>query len=144
MYQGGCAFCLVFNKHHARHPILKCHTLLHDVEGIGKESFLQWQRQLQYREDFHSSVCYFCHIPQCNDMLHQTFGMGCDNKDIVGPVGYGIFHNPDIKQDAELEFGCTWTTINHFINWLNGPPCNGHNTNLTALFLWYTTNYVGI
>jgi hypothetical protein len=27
---------------------------------------------------------------------------------------------------------------------LNGPPCNGHNTNLTALFLWYTTNYVGI
>jgi hypothetical protein len=139
-YLGSCAFCQMFHKQNPKHSILRCYTMLHDVEGTSKDHYLNWKRKLSYDDKLHSKICYFCHIPQCNDLLHPTFGSGCEHEDVVGPIGYGVYMNPDWKTGAEKEFGVCWPNIVDFVAWLNGPPCKGHQSNLSALFLWYTQN----
>lgn len=135
-----CAFCSVFDKDIAYHKISQCSTLKFDVEKIDFHTYCQWQKKICYNTKHHPSVCYHCHIPQCDDVLHGTYeseAKGCENPDVVGPVAFAVFHIPTFKEKAEKYFRTKWPTSEVYLEWLNGPPIANQKTNTSAVFLWY-------
>jgi hypothetical protein len=60
-------------------------------------SYQEWQSQLCYDKKEHGKICYFCHIPQCNDALHDKFqpsAGSCEHPNVLSGVANGIFHHP--------------------------------------------------
>src|ERR1700731_5001078 len=88
------------------HLILNCkefQKVFHKYHGFKK--------QLHYGEE-HRPICYFCHVPQCNDQLHRTFIPGstdaCDFPDIIVPVVYFILGVDTLQKEAAQAFGHDW------------------------------------
>lgn len=141
IYSGTCAYCYVFGRDTLQHTIVRCPTLQHATDNVNIESYKAWKSLLLYSDKLHCAVCYFCHIPQLDDALHDTFekeANACHYPDVVAPVGYGIYVNPKGRSNAEAYFKISWPTLDSFVRWLNSAPVAGHKTNLTALFLWYS------
>ena len=44
------------------------------------------------------------------------------------------------REWREKHFVTEWRTQEMFVKWLNGNPVEGHKTNLSALFLWYSNH----
>ena len=137
-FAGVCAFCKVWNVESTYHSILKCPTMLHHPDlSLTQDTYLVWQKMLSYKDN-HGSVCYFCHIPQCDDTLHPTFAFNaeaCEHPDILSGSTYALFHHLWWLPLAQQHFSCHWPTFKHFVNWLNAKPVAGHKTNMGALFL---------
>jgi hypothetical protein len=141
-FDGMCAFCMVWGEEVPFHSILRCTTLLgHQDLTTTAETYRLWKGNLSYDFKKHGKVCFFCHIPQCDDALHDTFqsgAQGCEHPDLLGGLAYGIFHHKKWCGKAEKHFGGTWNSEVCFIKWLNAIPIKGHKTNMTALFLWFS------
>jgi hypothetical protein len=145
IYSKACAFCLMFNRDSLYHSILRCNTLQSDIEGYSTGTFLDWKGSVRYNSKLHSKICFFCHIPQCDDKLHDTFkhnASSCCYPDVVSPVAFAIFCKPDLKLEAQNRFEMEWPTLGSYAKWLCGPPIKGHKTNMTAIFLWYSNVYL--
>jgi hypothetical protein len=109
---------------------------------ISKKTYLDWQQTLRYTDKLHGSICFFCHIPQCDDTLHPTFeeqAGSCEYQDILSGTALAIYNHEQWKCRAQKNFVCHWLTFAHFTAWLNGKPVAGHKTNMSALFLWYSS-----
>lgn len=143
LFMGACGFCHLFGKESTKHSITKCSTLEEHV-GMSPGDFFDWQKLLRYDAKLHGVVCYFCHLPQVDDSIHNTIlakAAGCvsDRKDLLAPMAYGIFHIPHLKKAAEKKFFQVgrWSTLLEYAQWLTAAPQGEHRTNLSALFLWY-------
>ena len=138
-----CAFCCVYGVIESYHSILQCPTMLWDTRlQTDRDTYRRWKTSLRYNEQLHGNVCYFCHVPQCHDLLHDTFqssAMSCQHPDIVLGVAYGVFHHQTLHSKAEEHFSQQWSSEDQFVQWLNKAPVTGHKTNVTALFLWYSS-----
>jgi hypothetical protein len=128
--------CMLFDRDSEKHSIMRCPSL-------DKDAYLTWKHSLKYFDKLHSKVCFHCHIPQCDDMLHPTFAIGassCDNQDVLAPIGFGIFQHSGLKHRAESRFKVRWTGLDSFAAWLNAAPVSEEEkTNLASLFLWYSS-----
>lgn len=142
-FNGICAFCRVFGHINAYHSILNCETMVSNPTlTTSRDTYRTWKRQLQYKEKLHGQICFFCHVPQCHELLHDIFQSSagsCQHPDVVGGVAYAVFHNTVLCSKAQEFFSKTWLTADQFAQWLNEAPTIGHKTNMTALFLWYSS-----
>ncbi len=134
LFQSSCSFCMLHGKHVMSHSIVRCPTL-----GPRIPDYKQWKGNLKIGGKGSASSCYFCHVPQCNDQLHPAFSRpeNCQYPDIVAPLAFGIFHNEDLRAQAEEHFQTRWPTLYSFTKWLGGPVVPLAKTNISALFLWY-------
>jgi hypothetical protein len=141
-FNGMCAFCKVWGHDVARHSILHCPSMVENEDiNTSSQTYREWLSLLKYEFKKHGKICYFCHIPQCNDALHDTFmpsAGSCEHKNIVPGVAYGIFHHNKWRNRAERQFSQRWLSEVQFSIWLNSTPIKGHKTNMTALFLWFS------
>lgn len=122
---------------------MRCYALRNDIEGYDTDSFLEWKGALRY-EKYHGKVCFICHVPQCDDKLHDTFtpdASNCRSPDVIAPLAFGIFCKPELKHAAQEKFRVQWPTLASYARWLCGTPVPNHKTNTTAIFLWYTSHY---
>jgi hypothetical protein len=111
---------------------------LHD--RVTPKTYLAWADALKYGKG-NTAICFYCHVPQCNDNLHPTFSSlpdACEYPDAITGIGYGIYNIGPWRGHAEHHFKMKWPTECHFLAWLNGKPIPGHKSNLSALFLWYS------
>jgi superfamily II DNA helicase RecQ len=137
LFQGLCAICQLHNRELSdHHPIMQCPTL--QAYGItAVDDFMAWRKQIQYNSRWHEKICYLCHVPQCHDLLHRTFGGvgSCEYPDVIAGFVYATFLNTTIRKETELYWKVEWNSTSDFIKWLNGKPVAGHKSNLTAIFL---------
>jgi hypothetical protein len=84
-YLHRCAFCTAIDKHNEAVQALKDCPHMHPEFG----DYAGFRKSIKYAKH-HGGVCFWCHVPQCNDELHATFVKGgddaCDFPDVVGPV----------------------------------------------------------
>jgi hypothetical protein len=128
-----CTYCTLHNKQSDKHEIIHCPLLPNIL------AYIYWRNNIKYKKP-HTKICYFCHVPQCNDKLHKTFtsnGQSCNYPDIVAPLAYAIYHINSYKKLAQTHFKQQWPTEAIFTEWLTSKPLQGQKSNMTALLLWY-------
>lgn len=135
-----CALCYMFGKDTEKHYITACPLLDNDLKEMNITLYLRWQTTLRYSRRSGPAICFFCHIPQLDDTVHgeiQKGGNGCLRKDIIMPVAFGVFCQDPLRDAASLYFGCNWSTLHAYGQWLTGNTVSGHETNMVAVFMWY-------
>jgi superfamily II DNA helicase RecQ len=133
-YSGSCAYCLGSNgsRQMAAHDMKICY---------GFKSKSHWYSELKMDikySDHHPPICWKCHVPQCHDKLHEEFVISesaCEFKEIILPVFMAAFGRK--RKEMCREFGQKWEDMLHAVEWFNQKPIKGHQSNLSALFLWY-------
>lgn len=132
IFQSSCAYCHVFKKT-GSHELFKC-PILHDQIS----DYKAWKKSIKYNPRDPSKSCWFCHLPQCHDLLHPQFSNAkdCNYPDIVAPIAFAIFQIDECRQKAEIHFEVQWPSIKAFTEWLV-EPYEKEQTNISALFLWY-------
>jgi hypothetical protein len=89
---------------------------------------------------YHGSICWRCHVPQCRDRLHPTYVKGstdaCEYADVILPAVFAGLTLPTLAQAAAVAFKQEWATPEQVVEWMNSKPIPGHESNLTAFFLW--------
>jgi superfamily II DNA helicase RecQ len=135
VFQSTCAYCLVFKKSSVHNGLFKCPVLYDKIP-----EYKAWKKSIKYNPRYPNKSCWFCHLPQCHDLLHPQFSTAdaCNYPDIVAPVAFAIFQIDKYRQEAEIHFEVQWPSIKEFTEWLVGPPYKNEQTNISALFLWYT------
>jgi len=141
-----CPYCKVHGIDAPKHSILGCPQLIaHDYKH--HSSYINWRNSISYKS-YHSSICYFCHVPQCHHQLHGPFvkgsTKGCIYPDVIGPVVYAIAQKPALLSRAGTYFNQQWRNSMELITWLNGKPSKEEKSNTTALFSWYYTAFCTI
>jgi hypothetical protein len=115
--------------------------------NISKDLFISWRKCLRY-SNLSEGVCFYCHVPQGpKDALHPKFirnaATTCEFRDIVAPLVYGLLTHGAHTTTIQAEFPrLNATTPPLALEWINSRPIKGHVTNLSALFLWYCSQYL--
>lgn len=136
-YGGICMPCFLFKVQSPLHKMTECPTML---KATALQEYLEWDRQICYGKH-HPSICFLCHIPQCHDVLHPTFasdGSACEHPLLIAPLAYGITQIQGLKERAEGYFQTTWPNPAILMKWINGEVVPDHQSNLTALCLWFS------
>jgi len=122
-FSNTCSYCKVHGQTDKKHAITACPLLRGSHQGAISK-YLAWKKLLTYDPNHHDSICYYCHVPQCHDTLHGTFGSpdDCEHPDVVAPIAYAIYHSEMLRSAAEDHFKCEWDNLNHFLKWSNGKP----------------------
>jgi len=141
-FMGLCIICVLHDHNAKPHAIVSCPTLKAYGDNAVDE-YRRWKEALIYRKD--SKICFYCHIPQCDDRLHCTFarqGGACDHEDVVPGLVYLIMLKEKTREAVQKQFGLKNLKNPHdFVKWLNGLPIKGEKSNLTAVFLWYIRTF---
>ena len=135
IFQSSCAYCLVFKKSSGYHELFKCPVLYNKTSD-----YKAWKKGIKYNPSHPNKSCWFCHLPQCDDLLHPQFTTSpedCNYPDIVAPIAFAIFQIDEYRQEAETHFEVQWPSIKAFTEWLVGKPHKNEQTNISALFIWY-------
>ncbi|KAI6108384.1 hypothetical protein EDD17DRAFT_1502314, partial [Pisolithus thermaeus] len=122
-FEGRCSLCTTLEKGdrgNQRHGIGECPKL----GGDGWSNYVKWRRELRY-QNYHKKICYMCHVPQINDVVHPQFtragrGMPCRFADVVAPATYGIYLDGKLHQLASMHFEQSWPDEVAFARWLMG------------------------
>ncbi|KAJ3506845.1 hypothetical protein NLJ89_g6639 [Agrocybe chaxingu] len=138
-FENMCAFCLCFKKGLSGHELVHCPSIKEHSGPDAPGHFFSWRRKLKYNTDYHTGICYTCHVPQGkHDALHDTFRRGklaCEYPDIIAPAVYASLLQPKERAHLAATFGQTWNTPSDAVPWLNSKPVEGHASNISALFL---------
>ncbi|KAG6819317.1 hypothetical protein H0H93_012993 [Arthromyces matolae] len=142
MFENLCAFCDIFDLDMGyKHSIMRCRTLYSGSRGTNVEAYKAWKQSIRYNDKVHGNVCFYCHIPQVDDSLHDTFDVAagnCSYQDILPPAAFAIYHHPEFAPLAKAHFQVDWETDLAFAKWLSAKPATSeHRTNMAALFHWY-------
>lgn len=142
MFQGQCAFCYMVDASlQAFHSINICPNL----PNTKFNQYIAFRNQIRYNKTV-TNICWMCHVPSCNDILHQPFEgkkeTNCEYRDIILPICYAIFHMPQYCKAAEQDMQTKWQTIHAFTTWLSGKPATDQKSQPTALFLWFHDKFV--
>ncbi|KAF8803079.1 hypothetical protein BYT27DRAFT_7260412 [Phlegmacium glaucopus] len=111
IFQSSCAYCIVFQKTDCNHELFKC-PVLHDKLS----DYKAWKKSITYNPKHSNKTYWFCHVPQCHDLLHPQFTTpeDCDYPDIVAPVAFAIFQIDEYRHEAENHFQAKWKSIKAF------------------------------
>ena len=138
-FDGRCALCTVLEvmDDNPRHDLLKC-TSLGGWLYTSVDQYIKWRDGIKY-QDHHGAICYFCHVPQMNERLHPQFsskaGEACEFPDVVAMTAFGVYKY--LKSKAEAGLGTSWNSLEAYTRWLSAKPITGHESNITAVLLWY-------
>lgn len=135
-----CALCFIFGKECDKHYIIACQFLEQELQDMNITKYLQWQNTLRYPPRSKPAICFFCHVPQLDDTVHAEIkrgGASCTHKDVILPVAFGVYYQPELRQAASNNFGLDWETLKVYGNWLTNRSVPGHATNMVAVFMWY-------
>lgn len=139
IFTGLCAFCLAMGSQHTKfHPISDCPTLR---DSMSMNEFLDFARGIRYGKVHKHAICYLCHIPQVDEMLHPPFdgkGGTCDYPDTLASVALAVYLDRDARVEAAEHFTRDWEDISAFMDWLGSRPSEGHYSRISQLFLWFT------
>ena len=144
---GSCSLCAILTVGHTTsgpslHALYHCPHLAGGGTCSTWNDYLEWRKLLRYSSKHHKKICFMCHVPQLHDSLHPTFiradqrGQPCEFADIIAPATFGVYHSASLKEQAQRHFGCRWTGLTMFAQWLMGRPKEGTESNLLELFLW--------
>lgn len=141
IFSGRCSYCVLHgNSTQEWHNIIQCPSM---KPSLGH--YIDWRKTIKYNLGIHGKICWICHIPQCHDQLHKTFGSNgnrtCDYPDLLLPLIYYIFKNIDKLQDIVELDNQLWSNWDSYTKWLIGPPILNKCTNLCVLFLWFCKKY---
>jgi hypothetical protein len=137
-FDGCCALCTVLEvvDDDPCHGLLRCTSLGGWLSSM--DQYIKWRDRIKYWHH-HGAICYFCHVPQMNECLHPQFslraGKACEFLDVVAMTAFGVYNH--LKSKAEAAFGTTWKSLDAYTLWLNIKPITGHESNITAVLLWY-------
>lgn len=140
-YCDTCAICL-FNGYSHPDPLDALSCPLFSLQESSVARYRYFKSKLHYSSDIHKSViCFKCHIPTCHDLLHMPlyYKQDCPNPHTVTGVCWVVFFGTSSRPLMESHFNHSFPTLDAYIAWLNGPVIPGHKSNLTAVFLWYTS-----
>jgi hypothetical protein len=141
IFTGLCAFCLAMGTPQRKfHSTSECPTLR---RSMSMNEFLDFARGIRYGKVHKHAICYLCHIPQIDKMLHPPFdgkGSTCDYLDTLVSVALAIYLNSDARAEAAEHFTRDWEDISAFMDWLGGRPSEGHYSMISQLFLWFIEN----
>jgi hypothetical protein len=147
IFSGKCAFCDVYGgKSSPKHSILFCSTWK-DLENSGIHgTYREIKAKIIYKDQWHGSVCFKCHLPQCHDKLHPTFSksLSCDYEDVLLPIGLAIYLKSPLCKLACEEFLQNWKSLDDFLCWLCSKPIHDKKTNLVALFCWFAITHYNV
>jgi Helicase conserved C-terminal domain/DEAD/DEAH box helicase len=139
VFTGLCAFCLAMGSQHTKvHPISDCLTLRH---SLSMTEFLDFSRGIRYGKVHKHAICYLCHIPQIDEMLHPPFdgkGGTCNYPDTLASVALAVYLDRDARAEAAEYFIRDWEDISAFMDWLGSRPSEGHYSRVSQVFLWFT------
>jgi hypothetical protein len=133
-YKGRCAYCAGLDDRSEA-----CHSLPHCPKLSGHFGrYREFRQAIRYGAN-HGSICWLCHVPQCNDRLHVTFTRGssaaCEHPDVIVPVVHALLQSTERRERAIKGLGQAWMDDMQLMEWINGKPLVNHESNLTALFL---------
>jgi hypothetical protein len=139
-----CTVCHVINgTSTGYHDIRDCPTVQTLPGAAGNKNYaLDFSKNIQYRSNSQNpvKVCYKCHVPQYHDKLHATFTKGfsqCEHKDRILGVILCMFYNDKRKTALEHHFQVAFPTVFAYYTWLGQKTITGHESNGSAVFLWY-------
>ncbi|KAJ3508586.1 hypothetical protein NLJ89_g5676 [Agrocybe chaxingu] len=128
-FDNACAFCVVFAYQGPPHDMKECPTLTGLLGQNGYGSFFDWRRGIKYA-DYHTRICFYCHIPQGpNDSLHTTFQRSknaCKYPDIVAPAVFALLLDENLCRDASKYFGVSFHGPENALSFINAPPIPSH------------------
>jgi superfamily II DNA helicase RecQ len=133
-----CAVCLTDGVQSRRHSLFSCPTLQPFLKD-----YKQWKASLRYAD--HGLACWYCHVPQCNDLLHPTFGhpKDCEHADIIAPIAFMVYQNPQLRNAAQLEWTSTWSSVTQYAHWLNTVTVpEGEQTGPSMVFRWFCRTHI--
>ena len=136
-YNNACPFCVLYGTVFDSHRLDTC-SILQSLGTDALEKYKTWKLQLNYSNKHHPPICYHCHIPQCHNLLHPPFGANASraNPEVITSVAWSQ-HKSHLQ--LEYEFQKQFVRMEEYVAWLNGPPISCHKSNLTTVFLWYTS-----
>lgn len=139
-FHGICALCHIHGKEAEKHNLPDCP--MWRILNLSLGTYFGWKRAIKYGR-YHGPICWKCQIPPCSDTLHAPFSSrgtdACEYPDVLAPVAFGIFHDDELAKEAQLAIGERWgTSLVSFAAWLGKKPQEGHYSNMTTLFLWFT------
>ncbi|KAG6375997.1 hypothetical protein JVT61DRAFT_2881 [Boletus reticuloceps] len=123
-----------------QHNLYYC-TTMEDKLGITWSEYKDWRKQLKYSKH-HIKIFYMCHVPQISDDLHPTISKakkggrgttGCEYVDVVAPITFAIYHDHELKKQAEQYFAARWPTLTEFAYWLMDVPKKNRHSNMIDL-----------
>jgi len=105
------------------------------------QEYMKLRQQIKYGKKHKTAICYMCHVPQVNDLLHPMFtgagGKACQYPDCIVPLVLVIHYNTSLRLRASQHFKTRWNGMGAFVEWLNGAPVGEECSKTTELFLWY-------
>lgn len=135
-----CPLCYINGHQTPPHRAQNCPVLTQEqIKDVTSEMYQLFRKSLRYEKG--RKICYHCHVPQYHDMLHPSFAKGggaCVHPDTLVPTAFGIFHDSHLRQAAEAHFQVEWPNLQDFAVWCRADPPVGEQSNLSALFIWYT------
>ncbi|KDQ05748.1 hypothetical protein BOTBODRAFT_182260 [Botryobasidium botryosum FD-172 SS1] len=135
-YANVCIVCHLAGVASQMHPSFVCPSW---PSSFNYTNLMHWRLKITY-SPYHNKICFKCHVPQSHDALHPTFAKGissCEFPNLIGPLAFLLYDSAVWRGKAEQHFGLQWETLTIFINWIKDRPVQGHESNITALFLWY-------
>ena len=137
-YLTRCTYCMCVGVQAAKHPMLCCPSWL---KMQTPQEYMSMRHQIKYGKKHKTAICYMCHVPQVNDLLHGTFsgagGESCRYPDCIAPLAFGIYFNANLRIKAGQHYKTHWSGMAAFIGWLNEAPVGGECSKITELLLWY-------
>jgi len=143
-YRATCTLCIVKDGTHDAHNFWFCPTLMSmfgndDTKGLSL--YKSFKNKLHYDHTIHDPICYYCHIPICHNLLHEPVGTAvtCTYPDVVDCIGWTLYQGAGTWPLLQKEFSINFNSIDSYTAWLNCPSIAGYKSNLSAVFLWYTS-----
>ncbi|KZT18427.1 hypothetical protein NEOLEDRAFT_1152627 [Neolentinus lepideus HHB14362 ss-1] len=140
-----CVLCrLVKEEEHPKHDIEDCPAILSQGFPFTLPQYRALKKCIKYDLKKHGSICFKCHVPQLDDVLHPTFTRGseaaCQHPNVMLPLGFHIMCVPEMRQAVLAEHGVKDSSVDSFQTWLSAPSNTHYPTNLCNVLIWFYTS----
>ena len=123
----GCSICWTDMWEPQPHKTIKC-------ERLPAQKFFQWKKGMR----FPVGTCYYCGIPQNNQVLRihgPDAGKGlCTHDDKLLPALYHAWQDPHIREDFSAQFHISDQEA--YVKWLTTKPHSASICNAAVAFVW--------
>lgn len=143
---GKCPMCLLLDRRHSSwHELTTCPAMRGKNHMSEFGTMISSMRYPKVAKEL-KRVCFYCHVPQLNDMIHPTFvaqdrGQSCQFKDRLIGLMYGLWRNDGHRYMLQEYIGRSWPNVTTFGKWLVEKPEGEHRTNIVKVFVWWCTIY---
>ena len=116
--------CFILSKkHHPWHNVMDCPCMINDRKGLYNNMRPQIKHVILPKPE--ASVCWICHVPQLNDIIHPQYVKGerrCRFQDRLSGLMFGLWMNEECRSRLEEFTGQQWKSIEEFGSWQGRKP----------------------